>query len=311
MILNLSYGVQELEKVVHFLFNKAMNPEVVPSKAMVELGNVLPCLIYVVATTGKVVWTNPLLQTWYQWWILVHDGTSRWQGKFCLYPAQGQSGWTHATGCPFLPPDGLVWQPGIFFCPLRNGLSCPRKASDLLSRWFHSLSSIGTLVAYTWSVHHNFIHLAQRTNPNKPHHLSWATLHGTHLVFPPLLVTGHNGEDLPVSIKKNSMKVTAGWRYTRDSLVRRSLMVPPPAAFGYLQRKWKASQHQSYILVWHAYIRGKIRHSCTSLTPHGPNWCHAPGCQYKWQPTTTLTCSPGLQYNDQHFSDLVESFCGI
>jgi hypothetical protein len=48
---------------------------------------------------------------------------------------------------------------------------------------------------------HNFIQLAQTTNPDKLLHLSRAVLHGIHSVFPPPSVTGHAGE-YPVSQKK-------------------------------------------------------------------------------------------------------------
>jgi len=47
----------------------------------------------------------------------------------------------------------------------------------------------------------DFIQLAQTTDPTKLLHLSRAVLHAIHLVFPPLGITGHDGED-PVSLKK-------------------------------------------------------------------------------------------------------------
>ena len=47
----------------------------------------------------------------------------------------------------------------------------------------------------------NFIQLAQTTNQEQLRHLARAVLQGIHLVFPPPVVTGHDGED-PVSMKK-------------------------------------------------------------------------------------------------------------
>jgi hypothetical protein len=47
----------------------------------------------------------------------------------------------------------------------------------------------------------NFIQAAQTTDPDRLLHMSHAVLHSIHSMFPPPLVTGHNGKD-PVSQKK-------------------------------------------------------------------------------------------------------------
>ena len=47
----------------------------------------------------------------------------------------------------------------------------------------------------------DFVQLAQTTDEKALRHCSRAVLHGTHSVFPPPSVTGHNGAD-PVSVKK-------------------------------------------------------------------------------------------------------------
>jgi hypothetical protein len=40
----------------------------------------------------------------------------------------------------------------------------------------------------------DFIQLAQTTDPNQLEHLSRVILHGSHSVFPPPSVAGHDGE---------------------------------------------------------------------------------------------------------------------
>jgi hypothetical protein len=49
MILDLLHGVR-LGKVIHLSVHEATNPEVAPAESMAELGNILPRLIYTVAT---------------------------------------------------------------------------------------------------------------------------------------------------------------------------------------------------------------------------------------------------------------------
>jgi hypothetical protein len=53
MILDLSHGVQ-LHDVRFPSVNEATNPTVAPTDAMAELGNVLPRLIYAVATAADI-----------------------------------------------------------------------------------------------------------------------------------------------------------------------------------------------------------------------------------------------------------------
>ena len=49
MILDLSHGIR-LHNLTYPSVNEATNPNVTPSESMAELGNVLPRLIYAVAT---------------------------------------------------------------------------------------------------------------------------------------------------------------------------------------------------------------------------------------------------------------------
>lgn len=90
-----------------------MNPEVAPSSEamLVELGNVLPCLIYMVATATNEAKEGPLLASKldisYGYWCTVVPPEDEW--KFAdVLPKASPDGQTSKTGHPLLPPNGLV-----------------------------------------------------------------------------------------------------------------------------------------------------------------------------------------------------------
>jgi hypothetical protein len=74
MILGLSHGVQ-LEHVTHLSVNEATNPAVAPKESKAELGNILPQLLYAVATTapeaeGPILFSKRDISQ--GWLLLVH-----------------------------------------------------------------------------------------------------------------------------------------------------------------------------------------------------------------------------------------------
>ncbi len=85
MILDLSHGVR-LEDVQHPSVNEVTNPDIAPKEAMGELGNVLPRLIYAVATApdakGPILFSKLDIKDGY--WRMVVPEEDEWHFAYVL-----------------------------------------------------------------------------------------------------------------------------------------------------------------------------------------------------------------------------------
>jgi hypothetical protein len=85
MILDLSHGVT-LRKVKHPSVNEATNPTVAPKHSMAELGNVLPQIIYAVATApdsqGPIRFSKIDIKDGY--WRMVFPEVDKWHFAYVL-----------------------------------------------------------------------------------------------------------------------------------------------------------------------------------------------------------------------------------
>jgi hypothetical protein len=233
MILDLSHGVT-LGETRHPSVNEATNPKQAPAEAMAELGNVLPRLIYAVATApnakGPVLFSKLDIKDGY--WRMVVPSEDEWNFAYVLpklhpddptqlvIPSSLQMGWCDspayfcaasetardvADQLADTPEGSLAEHPLEGF--LLRPQDWPENAMEETAEKFTRL-----LEVYI----DDFIQLAQTTDPKKLRHLARAVLQGIHSVFPPPAVTGHAGED-PVSIKK--LKQGDGLWETRKELL--------------------------------------------------------------------------------------------
>jgi hypothetical protein len=231
MILDLSHGVR-LDHVTHPSVNDATNPNVAPKDSMAELGNVLPHLIYAIATApeaeGPILFSKLDIKDGY--WCMVVPEDEEWHFAYALpkaspdeptrlvIPSSLQMGWCNSPAyfCAAsetardvaeslaAKPEGLLEEH-----PLEGMLLRPQDWPE----WeMEATSAKFTKLLEVYS--DDFIQLAQTTDPNKLRHLSRAVLRGIHSVFPPMRLSGqHDGED--PSPRRNSLKETGYGRCAR------------------------------------------------------------------------------------------------
>ena len=218
MILDLSHGVT-LNGITHPSVNAATRPAVAPTAAMAELGNVLPRLIYAVATApdaqGPVLFSKLDVKDGY--WRMVVPQEDEWHFAYVLpkaspdeptqlvIPSCLQMGWCDSPSyfCAASETardvaETLAAQPmgSLAAHPLEGYLVPP---SDWPEDTLHTSTAafVNLMEVYV----DDFIQMAQTTDPKQLEHLAQAMLHAIHAVFPPPEATGHAGED-PIALKK-------------------------------------------------------------------------------------------------------------
>jgi hypothetical protein len=286
MILDLSHGVA-INNKRHPSVNESTNPTIGPKEAMAELGNVLPRLIYAVATApdvgGPILFSKIDIKDGY--WRMVVPEDEEWHFAYVLpkshpdeplqlvVPSCLQMGWCDSpaffcaasetardvtqdlatTPVGSLPPH-----------PLENWLLHPAEWPD------------ATLDEYAQKFVHlievyvdDFIQLAQTTDPAQLEHLARAILHGIHSVFPPPAVTGHAGED-PVALKK--LKQGDGLWTTRKELLgwifdgaRRCIELPPDKIERLISETHAMHRTGRVRRKDFEKLRGRLRHACIGI----------------------------------------------
>jgi hypothetical protein len=148
--------------------------------------------------------------------------------------------------------------------PLENWLTNPAQwPEESVER--HSAQFLRLIEVYV----DDFIQLAQTTDPAQLLHLSRAILHGIHLVFPPPLATGHDGED-PVSLKK--LKQGDGLWETRKELLgwvfdgaRRCIELLPNKVDTITAEIHAVTRKDTIPRKRFEQLRGRLRHACIGL----------------------------------------------
>jgi len=286
MILDLSHGVQ-IGNVQHPSVNEATNPDIAPHAAMAELGSVLPCLIYAVATApdaqGPVLFSKLDIKDGY--WRMVVPKDDDWHFAYVLpkahpdeptrlvIPSSLQMGWCDSPAyfCAASETardvaDKLADKPigSLAAHPLEDMLLRPQDwPEDELE--MHSQAFVRLMEVYV----DDFIQLAQTTDPTKLLHLSRAILHAIHSVFPPPGITGHDGED-PVSLKKlkqgkglwEARKEILGWVFDG---ARRCIELPEDKVNKITAKIKHITQSKSVSSKQLEKLQGKLRHACIGL----------------------------------------------
>jgi hypothetical protein len=286
MILDLSHGVR-LQGVTHPSVNEATNPTVAPAESMAELGNVLPRLIYAVATApdanGPILFSKLDIKDGY--WRMVVPADDEWHFAYVLpkastdeptrlvIPSSLQMGWCDspayfcaasetardvADNLAETPPGSLPAHPLEGF--LIRPQDWPKDTLAQTSEKFTRLMEVYI---------DDFIQLAQTTDPDKLLHLSRAVLHGIHSVFPPPAVTGHDGED-PVSQKKLAQgdglwairKEILGWVFDG---AKRCIELPPDKVEKLTTEIHSITRKAAIPRKQFEQLRGKLRHACIGI----------------------------------------------
>jgi hypothetical protein len=186
---------------------------------MAELGNVLPYLIFAVATApdaqGPVLFS--ILDIKDVYWRMVVPAEEEWNFACVLpklhpdkpvqlvIPSSLQMGWCDSpvyfcmaleTACNITKTLTKVPVGSLDQHPLKHYLVPPEKWPE------DDIQQCAEMLTHLLEVYINdFIQLAQTSDPIQLTHLSWALLHAIHAVFPLPAITGHDGKD-PVSLKK-------------------------------------------------------------------------------------------------------------
>ena len=286
MILDLSHGVR-LEHVTHPSVNEATNPAVAPKESMAELGNVLPRLIYAVATApdaeGPILFSKLDIKDGY--WRMVVPEDDEWNFAYVLpkaspdeptqlvIPSSLQMGWCDSPAyfCAASETardvaETLAAQPegSLDEHPLEGMMLRPQDWPELeIEQTSEKFTKL--LEVYI----DDFIQLAQTTDPHKLRHLSRAVLHGIHSVFPPTQVTGHAGED-PVSQKKLEQgdglwalrKEILGWVFDG---ARRCMELPADKVTKITTEIHRVTRKHTIPRKQFEQLRGKLRHACIGI----------------------------------------------
>jgi hypothetical protein len=286
MILDLSHGVT-LNNVRHLSVNESTHPDVAPKKAMAELGNVLPRLIYAVGTApdmgGPILFSKIDIKDGY--WRMVVPEDEEWHFAYVLpaahpdeplqlvVPSCLQMGWCDSPAffCAASETARDITQDlantpvgSLPHHPLEDWLLHPAEWPD------SNIEEYANKFLHVLEVYvDDFIQLAQTTDPAQLEHLARAILHGIHSVFPPPSVTGHAGED-PVALKK--LKQGDGLWTTRKELLgwifdgaKRCIELPPDkiekltAELHSMHRKKRVPRKEF------EQIRGRLRHACIGI----------------------------------------------
>jgi hypothetical protein len=200
--------------------NEATNPDVAHKSAMSKLGSMLPRLIYALGTApedaqGPILFSTLDIKDGY--WRMVVPPKDDWDFTYVL-PKQCLEEPTQLV-IPSSLQIGWCESPAFFCAASETGRDVAEDLAAMptgslpahhLEKWLinplqwteetvedKSANFLQLMEVYI----DDFIQLAQTTYPDQLLHLSRAILHGTHSVFPPPSVTGHDGKD-PVSLKK-------------------------------------------------------------------------------------------------------------
>jgi hypothetical protein len=286
MILDLSHGVQ-LRDVRFPSVNEATNPTVAPTDAMAELGNVLPRLIYAVATAadirGPILFSKLDIKDGY--WRMVVPADDEWHFAYVLpklhpdeptqlvVPSSLQMGWCDSPAyfCAASETardvaEDLIARPqgSLAEHPLEGYLIRPQDwPDDTIDQTADKFTRL--LEVYI----DDFIQLAQTTNQEQLRHLSRAVLQGIHSIFPPPEVTGHDGED-PVSMKKllqgdglwTVRKEILGWVFDG---ARRCIELPPDKVAKLTAEIHQVTRKQALARKPFEQLRGRLRHACIGI----------------------------------------------
>jgi hypothetical protein len=286
MILDLSHGVR-MGDVRHPSVNEATNPNLAPADSMAELGNVLPRLIYAVATApnaqGPILFSKLDIKDGY--WRMVVPEDDEWNFAYVLpklspdeptqlvIPSSLQMGWCDSPAyfCAAsetardvaeqltATPQGLLEEH-----PLETFLVRPQDWPE------DGMENTATTFTRLLEVYiDDFIQLAQTTDPKQLRHLSRAVLHGIHSVFPPPSVTGHAGED-PISMKKlqqgdglwTARKEILGWVFDG---ARRCIELPQDKVDKITAEIHQVTRQATIPRKRFEQLRGKLRHACIGI----------------------------------------------
>jgi hypothetical protein len=286
MILDLSHGVT-LNGITHPSVNAATRPAVAPTAAMAELGNVLPRLIYAVATApdaqGPVLFSKLDVKDGY--WRMVVPQEDEWHFAYVLpkaspdeptqlvIPSCLQMGWCDSPSyfCAASETardvaETLAAQPmgSLAAHPLEGYLVPP---SDWPEDTLHTSTAafVNLMEVYV----DDFIQMAQTTDPKQLEHLARAMLHAIHAVFPPPEATGHAGED-PIALKKlrqgdgmwDIRKEILGWIFDG---AKRCIELPPDKVERIQQEIRAIVRHKQVPRRHLEKLRGRLRHACIGL----------------------------------------------
>jgi hypothetical protein len=286
MILDLSHGVT-LRNVKHPSVNEATNPTVAPKHSMAELGNVLPRIIYAVATApdsqGPVLFSKIDIKDGY--WRMVVPQDDEWHFAYVLptdnpddpiqlvIPSCLQMGWCDSPSffCAASETarditEELAARPSGSLPPhpLEHWLLPPAKWPDDAME-AHAENFLRLMEVYV----DDFIQLAQTTDPTQLEHLARAILHGIHSVFPPPAVTGHAGED-PVALKK--LKQGDGLFATRKEILgwifdgaRRCIELPVDKVERITSELHATVRRTRVRRKDFEQLRGRLRHACIGI----------------------------------------------
>ena len=218
MILNLSHRVS-LGMTRYTSINESTSEDVAPNHMMAELGCVLPCLVYTVATAleqrGPILFSKLDIKDRY--WQMVITPNDEWNFTYVLpklepneptqlvVPSCLQMGWCRSASY-FCAASETAQDVSQSLTKQHPG-SLPEHPLEtfLLSPTLQLVNPESTAV---WNFLHlievyidDFIQLTQCSNPAQLQHLSRAILHSIHSIFPPPTITGGNKED-PIALKK-------------------------------------------------------------------------------------------------------------
>ena len=286
MILDLSHGVTVAGNRYPSV-NEATNPTLAPTASMAELGNVLPRLIFAVATApdaqGPVLFSKLDIKDGY--WRMVVPEEAEWNFAYVLpkmhpdepvqlvIPSSLQMGWCDSPAyfCAASETardvaEKLTTTPvgSLDQHPLEHYLVPPDKWPEQEIEQ-HAAKFTHLLEVYI----DDFIQLAQTQDPTQLTHLSRALLHAIHAVFPPPAITGHAGED-PISLKKlhqgegtwDTGKEILGWVFDG---ARRCIELPASKVERLTSELHQMARKRMAPRKMFEQLRGRLRHACIGI----------------------------------------------
>ena len=286
MILDLSHGVT-IAGTRFPSVNEATNPTRAPNESMAELGNVLPRLIFAVATApdaqGPILFSKLDIKDGY--WRMVVPEEAEWNFAYVLpklqpddpvqlvIPSSLQMGWCDSPAyfCAASETARDVAETltnteigSLEQHPLEHYLIPPMQWPE------QDLEQNATKFTHLLEVYiDDFIQLAQTCDPTRLTHLSRALLHAIHAVFPPPAITGHDGED-PVSLKKlrqgegtwDTRKEILGWVFDG---ARRCIELPDSKVERLTSELQQMARKRMVPRKLFEQLRGRLRHACIGI----------------------------------------------